>query len=156
MEKMSRDITRPPSIQIAFRTLGRTLKHTYDNLFAVGIASIFWYICTVPFVPIIALATFLLGYGGLFTLFIGVLLVGYGPPSAALHRIVKPMTEERASSSNTFWSHLRPDAGWSLRLSLTLLFILLLWLANASFYSNSLNNVLQLFSGFFVVASIVW
>lgn len=153
---MNRDITRPPSILIAFRTLGRTLKHTYDNLFPIGTASIFWYVCTVPFLPIIALATFVLGYGSLFTFFIGVLLVGIGPPSAALHRIVKPMSEERASSSSTFWSHLRPDAGWSLRLSLTLLLVLLLWLVNASFYANSLNSTLQLFSGFFAIASVVW
>jgi uncharacterized membrane protein YesL len=153
---MSREIVRPPSIRIAFRTLGRTLRHAYENLFTLGVAGVFWLVCTVPFVPIIALAVFLLGYGSSLVLFIGVLLVGVGPPSAALHRIARPMTEERASSWNTFWSHLRADFGWSLRLSLTLLVILFLWLLNSSFYAGATNSMLQLVSGFFFVATIVW
>jgi uncharacterized membrane protein YesL len=156
MKKMSKEFTRPPSVQIAFRTLGRTLRHAYDNLFSIGIASVFWMLCTVPFFPIIALASFFLGDGGTIVLFIGVLLVGLGPPSAALHRIVQRMTEERASSWNTFWGHLRADFGWSLRLSLTLLFVLVLMLINNSFYAATPNSPLQLISGFFMIATFLW
>jgi uncharacterized membrane protein YesL len=153
---MSREITRPPSIRIAFRTLGRTLRHAYENLFPLGISSIFWLICTVPFVPVIALAVFLVGYGSTLVLFIGVLVVGIGPPSAALHRRTQPMTEERSVPWNTFWADIRADFGWSLRLSLVLLLVLLLWLANTSFYGASPNPTLQLFSGFFMIATIIW
>ncbi len=153
---MSREITRPPSVQIAFRTLGRTLRHAYDNLFSLGIASVFWLLCTVPFFAIIVLVLLLVGFGGTFVLSLGVLLVGLGPPSAALHRIAQRMSEERASSWNTFWTHARADFAWSARLSLTLLFVLLLWLVNYSFYANSANSTLQLISGFFLVATFVW
>ena len=153
---MSREITRPPSVQIAFRTLGRTLRHAYDNLFSLGIASVFWLLCTVPFFAIIALVLIFVGFGSFFVLFLGVLLVGLGPPSAALHRIAQRMSEERASSWNTFWTHARADFAWSARLSLTLLLVLLLWLVNYSFYANSPNSTLQLISGFFLVATFVW
>ena len=154
--KMSREIIRPPSVQIAFRTLGRTLRHGYDNLFALGISSVFWLLCTVPFFLIMALVIFLVGFGSTFVLLIGVLLVGVGPPSAALHRITQRMSEERASAWNMFWTHARADFAWSARLSWTLLALLLLWLANYSFYARSSNSTLQLISGFFLVTIFVW
>src|SRR3954451_21602727 len=150
---MSKEIVRPPSIQIAFRTLGRTLRHGYDNLIPLGIASLYWLLCTVPFFPIFALAFFLIGYGSTFVIFIGVLIVGVGPPSAALHRRTRPMTEERVTPGMSFWSDLRTDFGWSLRLSITLLLVLTLCVANSSFYGNSPNTALQLVSGFFLIAT---
>jgi uncharacterized membrane protein YesL len=155
---MKPEITRPPSVRIAFRTFGRTLRHGYDNLFTLGIASVLWLLCTAPIIFIVlflVLALPVTGFG-FFLLLLGGLIVGIGPPSAALHRIVQPMTEERASSWRVFWQHLRADARWSLRLVGTLLLVLVLAEMNRSFYSQSPNNNLYLLSGFFLVIVLVW
>jgi uncharacterized membrane protein YesL len=158
MRRMDTNITRPPSVRIAFRTLGRTLRHCYENLFTVGIAGVLWLLCTVPVLFIVlflVLALPITGFG-FFLLLLGSLLVGIGPPSAALHRIVQPMSEERASSWRVFWQYFRADARWSLSLVGTLLLVLLVAELNRSFYSQSLNTNLYLLTGFFLVIILVW
>lgn len=128
---MQKDITRPPSIKIAFRTFGRTLRHAYENLGTLGMSSILWLLLAVVIVPI-------------------------GPATAALHRVTQPMTEERASHWSRFWAHFRRDWGWGSALVWTFILGMMVLEANRRFYSNSGNSTLLLFSGFFLVVMLVW
>ncbi len=120
-----------PSVRIAFRTFGRTLRHSYENLGNLLMGSFLWWV------------------GAL-------LIVSLGPATAALHRMTQRMTEERASSWMSFGERFREDWGWSSRLVWTLLLGLVLWEINRSFYQQSPSPTVQLFSGVFLVITILW
>jgi len=152
---MQNSVSRVPSVRIAFRTFWRTLRHGYENLGTLGIASIFWWLCAAPLLP------FLLAFDprNLFSavvLFVVLLIVPLGPATAALQRIVKPMTEERSSSFRPFWQHLRSDWRWSTLLMWVLLLGLVLWLVNLSFYSASTSPGMAIVSGIFLVLVLLW
>ncbi|HSH78405.1 MAG TPA: DUF624 domain-containing protein [Herpetosiphonaceae bacterium] len=153
---MQKSATRPPSVRIAFRTFWRTLRHGYDNLGTLGISSIFWWLCAIPAAPFVYVAFDSTNIVSALVLFVALLIVPLGPASAALSRIVKPMTEERASSFHPFWQHLRSDWRWSTELMWTLLLGLVLWEANRRFYAASTNAVIMLLSGFFLVVVLLW
>ncbi len=128
---MQKEITRPPSIRIAFRTFWRTLRHAYENLGSLGMSSVLWLLLAIVVVPL-------------------------GPASAALHRVTQPMTEERASPWNRFWEHFRADWGWSSALVWTFVLGLVVVEGNRRFYSGSGNSTLLLFSGFFLIIMLIW
>jgi uncharacterized membrane protein YesL len=128
---MQKEINRPPSIRIAFRTFGRTLRHGYENLGSLGVCSVLW-------------------------LVLAILVVPWGPATAALHRVTQRMTEDRASPAHRFWEHFRADWGWSSALVWTLILGLVVWEGNRRFYINSGNSTLLLFSGFFFVIILLW
>jgi uncharacterized membrane protein YesL len=128
---MQNEITRPPSVRIAFRTFGRTLRHGYENLASLGICSVYWLLLAIP-------------------------LVTLGPATAALHRVTQRMSEARASPSYRFWEHFRADWGWSSALVWTLILGLVVWEVNREFYINSGNSTLQLLTGFFFVVILLW
>ena len=131
MAGMQNTITRPPSVRIAFRTFGRTLRHSYDNLGSLGISSLLW----------IGLA---------------LLVIPLGPATAALHRVTQRMTEERASPWSRFWEHFRADWRWSSALFWTLALGMVLVEANRRFYSASSSGVFLVISGFFLVITLIW
>jgi uncharacterized membrane protein YesL len=128
---MQKTVSRPPSVRIAFRTFGRTLRHSYENLGALGIASALWWLLALP-------------------------LVTLGPASAALHRVTQPMTEERATAARRFWEHFRADWGWSSLLVWTMLLGLLLWDINRRFYGSVGGSALLILSGLFLVLGLIW
>lgn len=147
---------RPPSIRIAFRTFGRTLRHGYDNLGVLGLASLLWTLFALPLLPFFNIA---LGYpsaGTLLLLLAALAIVPISPATIGLHRVVQPMTEERASAVNRFWSHFRGDWLWSTKLVMSLAVGLVVWDANRRFYNQSGNTPLLLLSGFFFVLTLVW
>ena len=122
---------RAPSVAIAFRTLGRTLKHGYENLGTLALSSILWYI------------------GALFILPLGIV-------TAALHRVTRPMTEERASSWRSFFEHLRPDLRWSSLLMLVVVGVFIVLPTNISFYNAAPATALRLVTTLFVGLLIIW
>jgi uncharacterized membrane protein YesL len=122
---------RAPSIAIAFRTLGRTLKHGYENLGTLAISSVLWYA------------------GAIFLLPLGIV-------TAALHRVTRPMTEERASSWRNFFDHLRPDLRWSSLLAVIVVGSFVVISANISFYNATPNTTLRLVTTLFVGLQIIW
>lgn len=128
---MQNTVTRPPAVRIAFRTFWRTLRHAYDNLATFGLSSILWIVLAILIIPL-------------------------GPATAGLHRVVQPMTEERASSIGRFWSHFRSDWGWSSLLIWTFLLGLFIWDTNRRFYNQLGNPLLLLLGGLFLVIILVW
>ena len=128
---MEKPATRIPSVQIAWRTFGRTLRHGYENLGTLGVIGVFWFI------------------GAL-------LIVTLGPATAALHRITKPMTEERAASWRTFRDHFIADWRWSSLLVWLLIGVLFLVDINRQFYAQTVSSFLPLFSVFFFVMEVIW
>ncbi len=122
---------RAPSVRIAFRTLGRTLRHGYDNLGTLALTGLFWYI------------------GALLVLPIGVV-------TAAIHRVVQPMTEERASDWRKFFDHMRGDLGWSTKLMLVLVVVPLVMQINIQFYSAADLPAVQIVGFFFTILLVVW
>ena len=157
---MQKPVQRAPSVRLAFRTFWRTLRHGYENLATLGIASLLWWVFTVPIAAPVLVVFYLTGIlaDPLTVLLLGIalMMVGVGPPTAALHRIAQPMSEERASRWTPFWSYVRADWRWSLLLVGTLLLILLLLDVNRRFYGAAFAGFLPFFTVFFFVFTVVW
>ena len=122
---------RAPSLAIAFRTLGRTLRHGYDNLGTLLIVSLCWYVGALLIVPL-------------------------GAVTAGLHRIVVPMTEERVPNWRAFFTHLRADLRWSSALSATLIGGIVLLQSNMNFYSASASQAVRWVAIPFGTVMLVW
>jgi uncharacterized membrane protein YesL len=122
---------RAPSVQIALRTLGRTLRHGYEHLGTLAIASVFWYLSLLLILPI-------------------------GVTTAALHRVTRPMTEERSSDWREFWAHVRTDVGWSSGLMALLVFGFILLPTNIRFYNSAPATPLRMLAIVFSVLLLVW
>jgi uncharacterized membrane protein YesL len=122
---------RAPSIAIAFRTLVRTLRHGYDNLFTLLIISVIWYTVALLILPV-------------------------GVATAAMHRVVQPMTEERSANWRVFYSHLRADLRWSSLLALIIVLGFLLIQINIAFYGAANTAILQFFAILFGTFLIIW
>lgn len=116
---------------IAFRTLVRTLRHGYDNLFTLLLVSVFWYAAAILILPI-------------------------GVATAGLHRVVQPMTEERSADWRNFYRHVRADLRWSSLLALIMILGFVLIQINIRFYGASESSVLQFLSILFGTFLIIW
>lgn len=121
---------RVPSVAIAFRTLGRTLRHGYDNLGTLAMISIMWYIGAFLILPV-------------------------GAVTAALHRVTQPMSEERAADWRSFATHLRRDVGWGTALVSLVIVMFVLLLTNIRFYALSPATPLHIVALFFTTLLIV-
>jgi uncharacterized membrane protein YesL len=122
---------RAPSIKIAFQTLGRTIRHGYDNLGTLLIVALLWFI------------------GALFVL-------PLGPATAGMHRVIRPMTEERATHWRRFFEHLRPDMRWSSALAFALLLGFILLQGNISFYNAAPTPALRTIAVVFGAGLFIW
>jgi uncharacterized membrane protein YesL len=122
---------RAPSVAIAFQTLVRTLRHGYDNLGTLLITSLLWYAAAALILPL-------------------------GVATAALHRVVQPMTEERSASWRTFFSRPRADLRWSSLLTLVLVLGFILIQINISFYGAADASIFQIIAIFFGTFLIIW
>lgn len=146
---------RAPSVLIAFRTLGRTFRHGYDNLGTLGLGGLFWLLSAAVCFPL-AILLVLLGESIVGQRHYELLLLPLGPPTAALHRLCQPMTEERAASWRSFFSHLRSDLIWSSKLQATLVLGLLMIQINIGFYGASASSALRFIAILFITVLIVW
>jgi uncharacterized membrane protein YesL len=118
-------------MSIAFRTLGRTLRHGYENLFPLLAVSVLWYVGALLIVPL-------------------------GGVTAALHRVTRPMTEERVEDWRLFFRYSRDYFVWGSKL--VWVFIIgwaLLW-ANITFYSAAPSTTLRFIGYLFGTLAIVW
>jgi uncharacterized membrane protein YesL len=122
---------RAPSVKVAFLTLGRTLRHGYDNIGTLVMISLLWYLGALLVVPL-------------------------GSVTAALHRVAKPISEERAVDWRTFSAHLRADFRWSSLLFWTLLAGIIILQANIGFYNAAPAQALRLATLIFVGLMFVW
>lgn len=123
--------SRVPSVRIAFQTLGRTLRHGYDNLWTLAMASLLWYAGALLIVPL-------------------------GLVTAALHRVTRPMSEERATHWRAFFTEIRADFRWGSMLLWPLVIVLVVLQANISFYSAASTQALQLLAFAFGSLLFVW
>jgi uncharacterized membrane protein YesL len=85
-----------------------------------------------------------------------ILILPLGIVTAALHRVTRPMTEERAASWRSFFDHLRADLRWSSFLMLIVVGVLFILQANISFYSASQLTALRFVTTLFVALLIIW
>lgn len=122
---------RAPSIRIAFRTAGRTLRHGYEHLGTLVIASLVWYI------------------GALLVLPLGVVTAG-------LHRVTQPISEERTTDWRRIYEHARADLRWSSILVFTLIGAVFVIINAIGFYSGSGNSVIRFLAILFGTGLIVW
>lgn len=122
---------RVPSVKLAFLTLGRTLRHGYDNIGTLAMISLLWYAAALLLVPL-------------------------GAATAALHRVTKPISEERAVHWRTFLVHLRADLRWGSILVWTLLIGLIILQANIGFYNAAPSQTLRLITLIFVGLMFLW
>src|SRR3712207_5485858 len=95
-------VTPPPSVRIAFWTFGRAFRHGYDNLGTLGLASLLWLLFALPVVPFVNLAWSAPGIGTLALLLLAFAIVPISAATIGLHRVVQPMTEERATHVGRF------------------------------------------------------
>ncbi len=122
---------RAPSIAIAFRTFGRTLRHGYDNIGTLLVASIFWYVGAILILPL-------------------------GVVTAGLHRVTRPMTEERAANWRSFYAEARADLWWSSALMATLILGVALLEGNIRFYAASPDTITQWIALPFRTLMLIW
>lgn len=122
---------RAPSVAIAFRSLGRTLRHGYDNIGTLLLASVLWYAGAILILPL-------------------------GVVTAGLHRVTRPMTEERAANWRSFYADARTDLRWSSLLMATLLLGVALIEGNIRFYSASADPALQWVALPFRTLMLIW
>ena len=122
---------RAPSVVIAFRTLGRTLRHGYDNLGTLLLVSLCWYVGALLIIPL-------------------------GTVTAGLHRVVLPMTEERVPNWRTFFTNLRADLHWSSMLIITLIGGIVMVQSNVNFYSASSNQTIRWLAIPFGTVMLIW
>src|SRR4051794_5228294 len=155
---MRQQMNRPPSIRIAFRTLGRTVRHGYDNLGTLLLGSILWGVIAALAAPFAIFAFRAPSVGSALLFLIAIMILPISPATASLHRITQRMTEERASSwsMGMFWENFRRDWGWSSRLVLTLMVGFLLVAVNEQFYIRVNNAFIPFLSVLFLVFLIVW
>jgi len=122
---------RAPSVSIAFRTLGRTLRHGYENLFPLLAVSVLWTIGAVLIVPL-------------------------GGVTAALHRVTRPMTEERVEDWRLFFRYTRDYFVWGSKLVWLFIIGWVVLFANISFYNASSSTALRFVGYLFGTLAIVW
>lgn len=146
---------RAPSVVIAFRTLARTLRHGYENLGTLGIGGLLWLLSFMLCLPLTILLV-LLAESIIGQRHYELLLLPLGPPTAALHRLAQPMTEERSANWRSFFTYLRADLLWSSKLQATLVLGLLMIQINIGFYGASASSALQFIAILFVTVLIIW
>jgi uncharacterized membrane protein YesL len=122
---------RVPSVAIAFRTLGRTLRHGYENLWTLALSGLIWYIGALLILPI-------------------------GVVTAGLHRVAQPMTEERAANWREVYAHARQDLGWGSLLTGVLALGFVVIVANLNFYSTATTPLLQAITILFLTLFLIW
>lgn len=122
---------RAPSVAIAFRTLGRTLRHGYDNIGTLLLSSLFWYAGALLILPL-------------------------GVATAGLHRVTRPMTEERAAHWRSFFTDARADLRWSSVLMATLILGVAVLEGNIRFYSASSTPAMQWVALPFRTLMLIW
>lgn len=157
-DKPTKPITTPqraPSMAIAFRAAGRTLRHGYDNLGTLMISGLLWLVSAIIFLPLTVLLV-LLVESVVGARHYELLLLPLGPTTAALHRVARPMTEERSTTWRAFFGHLRADLGWSTRLLAVLVLGFFTIQINIGFYSTSTATPLRFLSIFFLTLLILW
>ncbi|WP_029215654.1 DUF624 domain-containing protein [Kallotenue papyrolyticum] len=122
---------RAPSVRVAFQTLWRTLRHAYDNLGTLLIASLLWYLGALLILPI-------------------------GIVTAALYRVTRPMSEERAASWRSFFDYWRADLRWGTELTAVLIFGFTLLQVNAGFYAAAAWEPLRWLATVSLGLMLVW
>lgn len=149
------DHPRAPAIRIAFRTFWRTLRHGYENLGTLLVISAFWLagvlICLPVTLVILYVVQALVGAPQY-----EVLLLPVGPLTAALNRVVRPMSEERATSWRDFWRYFRADWRWSVLLTIVLVAVAILMQVNIRYYLSFDAAALRLIALIFISLLIVW
>lgn len=122
---------RAPSLSIAFRTLGRTIRHGYENLFPLLAVSVLWYVGAVLILPL-------------------------GGVTAALHRVTRPMTEERVEDWRLFFRYTREYIVWGSKLVWVFVIGWVLIWANLTFYNASPSTALRFVGYLFGTLAIIW
>jgi uncharacterized membrane protein YesL len=122
---------RVPAIRIAFRTAGRTLRHSYEHLGTLVITSLLWYISAALVLPV-------------------------GVATAGLHRVMQPVSEERTTDWRRMWEHARADLRWSSLLMAALVGGVFVIINAIGFYSGSTNSVIAFLAILFGTGLIVW
>lgn len=146
---------RAPSVAIAFRTLGRTLRHGYENLGTLAIGGLLWLLSMAICLPLTVLLV-LLVESMVGATHYELLLLPLGPTTAALHRLAQPMSEERSVAWRSFFSHLRADLVWSSKLLVTLVLGFFMIQVNIRFYGASESTVLRFIGILFLTLLIIW
>lgn len=146
---------RAPSVRIALRTFWRTLKHGFDNIGTLLLASVFWLAGLVVLLPVTLL---IVGAVEAFTgqRHVELVLLPMGVFTAALHRVTQPMSEERAVSPRVLVADLRRDAAWSTLLMAVLVAVLFVILLNIGYFINLAGSTLGLAAFFFFGLLVGW
>lgn len=85
-----------------------------------------------------------------------VLLLPLGPLTAGMHRVVRPMAEERATNWQDMWASFRADWRWSTLLTLALVGGAILIQVNMAYYLSSSALLLRMLGLMFTTLLIIW
>lgn len=148
-------LRRPPSIQIAFRTVWRTIKHGYENIGSLLMISLIWFVGIIIFLPVTLLLSFI-AQAMVGAPHYELLLLPAGALTAALHRVTRPMSEERAARWQDVFKHVRADWRWSSLLMAVLILGFVVIQVNIRYYLSIDSAALRVLAIIFMTLFIVW
>jgi uncharacterized membrane protein YesL len=136
-----------------FRTLWKSLRDLFDDLFVLAVVNLLWLLINAPLVIVTFLA--LNNPSALYiVLLLGVLTLG--PSTAGLYAVAERVTDGRTSSWRDFIAGLRTYATLSWRVYGLWMIGLIVILVNFQFYGQSGSSIASFLYVLFLYIALVW
>ena len=136
-----------------FRTLWKSLKDLFEDLFILALVNILWILINAP---IVVAAFFALSN---FTILYLVLLLSaltLGPTNAGLYAVAERVTDGRTSSWRDFFAGMRANAVLSWKIYGLWMLGLVVILVNLQFYSQNGTTIASFLYVLFLYFVVVW
>ena len=136
-----------------FRTLWKSLKDLFEDLFILALVNILWILINAPF----AVAGFF-ALNNSTALYIVMLLsvLTLGPTNAGLYAIAERVTDGRTSSWRDFFAGMRANSVLSWKVYGLWMFGLVIILVNLQFYSLNGTTITSILYVLFLYFTVVW
>ena len=136
-----------------FRTLWKSLKDLFEDLFILALVNILWILINAPF----AVAAFF-ALNNSTALYVVMLLsvLTLGPTNAGLYAVAERVTDGRTSSWRDFFAGLRANPVLSWKVYGLWMFGLIIILVNLQFYSSNGTTIASILYVLFLYFTVVW
>ena len=136
-----------------FRTLWKSLKDLFEDLFILALVNILWILINAP----LAVAGFF-ALNNSIALYIVMLLsvLTLGPTNAGLYAIAERVTDGRTSSWRDFFAGMRANSVLSWKVYGLWMFGLVIILVNLQFYGSNDSTLASILRVLFLYFTVVW
>ena len=136
-----------------FRTLWKSIKDLFDDLFVLALVNLMWLLINTPLAIIAFLAL-----GNPITFYIVMLLgvLSLGPSNAGLYAVAERVTDGRTSSWRDFIAGVRAYPALSWKVYGLWMLGLIVILVNLQFYSRNGSTIASFLYVLFIYFAVVW